>query len=420
MGKLVYIIIFMTSIQMSYSRQVIHLDSLYISARYNYPNLKKAGIYDEISSLNATNHAAGKLPQVMFNSQATYQSDVTGIDSNVPGLSIPTASKDQYKIYAEFLQPIWDGGISNAAVQLEKALLKTNLSQLEIELYQLNEQVAQLFFAVLASIKQEEALNAQKVMLLERLKITESGIRHGTAEKSAALLIQGEILNLTQGILQVQTIKSTSIQLLSLITGYPINNDASFTYNFHSDIDEEKISRPESDLFISRMMQLENQKNLLQKSRNPKIMAFGQAGVGKPGLNMLSNEFDPYFLTGIKLTWNPLDWKKTSRQKQVLNFQQEIVLAEEKTFERNLNILLLKQKEEINKIEKVLETDKQMVALRNEVTSATSSKLDNGIITTADFIREVQAETIAILNFELHKIQLNEAHEKYKLIKGNT
>src|SRR5690606_29365356 len=180
----------MMSFQMSYSRQVIHLDSLYKNARYNYPNLKQAGIYDEISKLNAANYAADKLPQVMFNSQASYQSDVTGIELEVPGLSIPAASKDQYKIYAEFLQPIWDGGISNAAVKLEEALLNINLSQLEVELYQLNEQVAQLFFAVLAATKQEEALNAQKATLLERLKTTESGIRHGTAEKSAALLIQ--------------------------------------------------------------------------------------------------------------------------------------------------------------------------------------------------------------------------------------
>src|SRR5690606_26733920 len=169
MKKLIYILFFMMSFQMSYSRQIIHLDSLYIGARNNYPNIKHAGIYIAISSLNESNHAVNKLPQVILNAQASYQSDVTGIEPGVPGLTIPAASKDQYKIYAEFLQPIWDGGISNAAVKLEEALLKTNLSQLDVELYQLNEQVAQLFFAVLAAIKQEEALNAQKTTLLERL-----------------------------------------------------------------------------------------------------------------------------------------------------------------------------------------------------------------------------------------------------------
>lgn len=418
MMKLGCILFLMLSFQLSYSRQVIFLDSLYVSARNTYPKLKQAGIYNEITRLKVSDHAAGKLPQMTLNSQVSYQSDVTGIKPDIPGISIPTASKDQYKVYADILQPIWDGGISNAAVKLEEALLNTSLNQLEVELHQMNEQVAQLFFAVLASGKQEEALNAQQEILLERLKAIESGIKQGIAEKTAALLIQGEILNLAQGILQAQNVKNSSIQVLSLLTGQTIDGNATFTYNSQPAKAEEKFSRPETQFFNSRLMQLENQKELVQKSRNPKLMAFGQAGIGRPGLNMLSNDFEPYFLTGIKLTWNPLDWKQTARQKQVISFQQEVVQTEEETFNRNLKVLLLKQKEEIKRLEKVLETDKQMVALRKEITAATASKLENNTITTADYIREVQAETIAILNLELHSIQLDEAHEKYKLIKG--
>ena len=37
---------------------------------------------------------------------------------------------------------------------------------------------------------------------------------------------------------------------------------------------------------------------ILQKQRNPKLFGFGQAGYGRPGMNMLSTKFDTYYLVG--------------------------------------------------------------------------------------------------------------------------
>ena len=128
-----------------------HLQDCYHWARENYPNLKQAEIWQEITSLKKENIKTNYLPQVTLNGQATYQSDVTKVDIAMPGISIPSVSKDQYKAYAEFRQTIWDGGISAANAELEDAILKSNLSQVEVELYKLNEQVAQAFFTVLAN-----------------------------------------------------------------------------------------------------------------------------------------------------------------------------------------------------------------------------------------------------------------------------
>ena len=59
-----------------------------------------------------------------------------------------------------------------------------------------------------------------------------------------------------------------------------------------------------------------------------------------------------------------------------------------------------------------------MVTLRSEIAKTSASKLENEIITTSDYIQDVQAETVSKLNIEIHQIQLNEAIEKYNLIKG--
>ena len=83
-------------------------------------------------------------------------------------------------------------------------------------------------------------------------------------------------------------------------------------------------------------------------------------------------------------------------------------------------MLLVRQKEQIDKLKKLLETDEKMVSLRSNIVRTSASKLENETITTSDYIQDVQAETISLLNAELHQIQLNEAKEKYLLIQGKS
>jgi outer membrane protein TolC len=405
-------------IQLAFSQQIFTLDECYIMARENYPNLDQAEILKDITGLNKENNNTNYLPQVSVNGQATYQSDVTKVDIPLPNISIPMVSKDQYKAYAEIRQAIWDGGLTAANEQLEDALLRSHLSELEVELYNLNEQVAQAFFTAMVVKKQAEVVKAQIKVLSEKLISVESAIRNGMTEKSTSLEIRAEILNLEQQKIQLDAANLAAIRMLSILTGENINEDATLIYNDQPALPGETLSRPEQLLFSNQIGQLETQMTLLEKSRNPKLFGFGQMGYGKPGLNMLNNEFDTYYLVGIGLSWNLFDWNKTSRQKEVLSLQQEMIQKQEDTFVRNIQLLLTQQEEQIRKMETMLKTDLEMVELRAEITKSASSKLENGSLTTSDYIRELQAETVAKLNQELHKIQLSEAREKYILIKG--
>ncbi len=396
----------------------ISLTDCYHWARENYPNLKQEKLWKEISKLKNANNNTNYLPQVMLNGQATYQSDVTSIGVSIPGVSIPSVAKDQYKAYAELKQSIWDGGITEANAKLEDVILQNNLSQVEVELYKLNEQISQAFFSALAADKQKEVLGLQKKTLQEKLKMVESGIKNQIMEKSSALALRAEILNLEQSELQLDATKETATQILSILTGKTVNKDSQFNYNIPQQNKQNELLRPELELFSAQRQQFETQENLLNKSRNPKIFGFGQAGYGRPGLNMLNNNFDTYYLVGAGISWNAFDWKKTNRQKQILQLQSQMVSHQEETFNQNINILLAQQNEQINKLKKLMETDTQMVKLRSEIALTSASKLENETITTSDYIQDVQAETIAKLNFELHQIQLNEATEKYNLIKG--
>ncbi len=406
--------------QLVFAQNEVALDDCYKWAKENYPNLKQSELWQEITSLKKENIKTNYLPQVTLNGQATYQSDVTKVNISVPGISLPSVSKDQYKAYAEFKQSIWDGGISEASAKLEDAVLQSNLSQLEVELYKLNDQVSQAFFTALAIEKQKDVLAAQKKVLQEKLKKIQSGIQNQVVEKSAALEIEAEILNIEQNETQLESGRKTALSMLSILTGKDIATNSKLNYKPAKTANFEGFQRPEEKLFTAQKSQLQTQSDLLSKSRNPKLFGFGQAGYGRPGLNMLNDKFDTYYLVGVGLSWNAFDWKKTNRQKQMLQLQSEMVSQQEETFNQNMELLLAQQNEQISKLKELLNSDSKMVTLRSEIAKTSASKLENETITTSDYIQDVQAETIAKLNIEIHQIQLNEAIEKYNLIKGKS
>lgn len=416
MRKLLYILIFIPF--GSYAQTGITLDSCYKWARNNYPNLRQSGYLEQISRLKMENIETSWLPSVVLNGQATYQSDVTGIKIPLPTISIPTVSKDQYKVYAEFRQTIWDGGLSKASGRLEEAILKSNLNQLEVEIYKLNEQVSSAYFAALLAGSQVDIIREQLKSIQESRKSLESGFMNGVVEKSSLLAIDAEILAIRQNEIQAKTIRSSSLAVLSFLTGKVFNDEIKLALVQKDSNVSNTSQRPELALFSSQRNQLRTQSDLLRKSRLPKIAGFGQLGYGRPGLNMLNNNFDSYYFVGLGISWNALDWKKTLRQQQILDLQDKSIMRQEETFMQSLNILGSQQREQIRKIESFAVSDNEIIRLRNEITKVSESKLRNGAVTTADYIRDLQAETVAKLNAELHRIQLIEAKERFLIING--
>ncbi len=402
----------------SVGQSTISLDDCYLWARENYPNLKQTALWHEINGLKKENMTTLRLPQLMVHGQATYQSDVPSIGISLPGLDIPSVSKDQYKVYAEVKQAIWDGGVSEATARLEDAVLQSTLSQLEVELYSLNEKVLQAFFTIMAMDQQKKVLAAQRVSLQEKLQAVQSGIENQMVERSAALALEAEILLLHQNETELEAGRRSALQTLSILTGRAIDDNMQPALPDPAVGADRFAGRPETGLFAMQTSQLESQLGLVDKNRNPKIFGFGQAGYGKPGLNMLSNESDSFCLAGIGFSWNPFDWKNSARQKQVIRLQQELIARQSETFNQQIALLLAQQNEQIKKLQELLETDARLVSLRSEIAQASFSKFENEAITASGYIRDVQAETIAKLHAEWHRIQLNEARERFQLIKG--
>src|SRR5690554_8123689 len=99
----------------------------------------------------------------------------------------------------------------------------------------------------------------------------------------------------------------------------------------------------------------------------PTIGAFAQGGYGKPGLNMFDNQFNPYFLGGVRLTWNFInlytlksDIRKIDLQKSAVNSRREIFL-------QILNIVIPQQQIEIEKYRKTMQDEEEVIRLHTQI-----------------------------------------------------
>ena len=412
------IILWLFSATFAYGQvSTVTLDDCYRLARENYPRLSDTRLQQEISNLKLKNIGTAWNPQLNLNGQATYQSEVTKVSVPIPNINIPSPAKDQYKVYLDVRQTIFDGGMTSAGSQVEKSALAADQQGLEVEFYGLHDRVNQLYFGLLLLSESENVLKLKSSVLDERIKVLESGYKNGTVASRDLDLLRAESLQTAQQIGEIYSERLANLGALGILTNQKLDEHTTLTEPVEA-VKGELITRPELKYFDLLGSKLDQNSQLLQKSRNPKVFGFGQAGYGRPGLNMLKNTFDPYYLVGVGLSWNILDWKQTGRSREMLEVQKQMIGSQRAAFDQNLSVSLLRAGEGIKKAEQLLKLDEELVVLRDNIAKHSASQLENGTITSADYIVDLNALTQASINKKSHKIQLYQAVVSYNTLVG--
>ncbi|RLD58535.1 MAG: TolC family protein [Bacteroidetes bacterium] len=412
----IYIICFAQTL-FAQSSDTLFLDDCYNKAVKNYPLYEQKDLYKSASKLRLKNYSTNYLPTLDFNAQATYQSDVPGIE--MPMMNISKVSKDQYRASIDLKQVIYDGGLTSSLKKIEKADFDVLENQLDVELYKLKEKVNNIYFYVLLLQENEKLLNTKINEIKERQKNVESSVKNGVLLESNIDVLEAALLKTNQQLIDVRAGEKAAFLMLQDYIKQPID-EKSILVLPKIEIDfNDSINRPENKLFDNQINKIDLTSKLISKKRNPKLIGFGQLGYGRPGLNMLSDDFDTYYIFGAKVSWNIWDWKNTGRQKDELSIQKNIINTQKQTFDNNINIVLDKEKCEIEKFEDLIETDKEIIKLRTKILKRSASKLENGVITSSDYLVDLNAETQSKINLKTHKIRLVQSKINYLTIKGN-
>lgn len=423
MKKTIILLFLFFTLFQSKAQDVLNLTDCYDLAINNYPLIQQKGLIKKYEENRLNQLGKRFLPTINLNLQASYQSDVTALSiddaiASSMGMQLPDLSKDQYKANLNIQQLIWDGGINREQKKIERLDTELKEQNLEVELYKIKDQINQLFFNNMLLEKQMKILSLGKENLLNNIKTLTHIIEQGMALNSELNILEAEVISIDQQLTELKHNRMAVLQMLGEYIGKEINPTQKFCYDeIILSLDNNTIERPEIKGFELSRLKLEANMARIEASKSPMISGSGQLGYGRPALNMLSNDFDPYYKVGINLSWNLWDNGQKKLNKSLLKINSEIIKTQQESFEHNIHIKNKQSTSNVQKLEEFLSQDKKIIELRTNIRATAESQLKKGSLTSTDYLTELNKETQSKLNFEYHKIQLalSKLNLKYNL-----
>ena len=413
-------LVFLAAASSLFAQQSLTIETCQQKARNNYPLIRQHGLIDLSEQYSISNIGKAWLPQIAFNAQATWQSDVVHIPAAFPDMNIPSLSKDQYRAAVDVSQTVWDGGATRSQRKITEAASEIDRQNVEINLYALRERVNQLFFGILTIDEQLKQLDILEKDLRTGVKLANAFLQNGTATPSDVDAVQVEILNTSQKQTELTAFRKAYVEMLSAMIGEAVDENTTLLKPQEIAINPQAgIARPEMMLFALQNELFDAQLGSIHARNMPRLSLFVQGGYGKPGLNMLSNRFEPFAMGGMRLNWNFGNLYSSKNDRDLLANNKNMTGVQQETFVFNTNLQLTQAWNEIQKAKELMQRDDEIINLRRRIKIAGESKYANGVYTINDLVKDINAESQSRQAKVLHEVQYLMSLYQYRTAAGD-
>lgn len=315
--------------------------------------------------------------------------------------------KDQYKMAIDLQQTLYDGGTIASKQAIARQEAKVQEAENQTKLYQVHHRVNEMYFALLLLNEQIKLNNNVKSLLLSSENKLAAMVKSGTAATSDLDNIKAERLSAEQQYTSLKAEQQMLQHILTTFCGIKVENVQKPT---PVSTDILTNNRPELQLFNSKLKLSEAQEKALNTRLHPTLALFAQGYYGYPGMNMFNDMIDHKWrlngIVGVKLSWNVGALYTRKNDKARLRLQRELIENERKVFLFNNSMEQIRQNSNINRFKTMMQTDKEIIALRTNVRKAAESKLLHGIIDVNSLLREINNENAAKVQWAIHEIDM--------------
>ena len=386
------------------------------AAEKNYPLIQQYGLIGKTTELTVSNIQKGWLPQVSASAQATYQSDVVSWPSEVKtmmngmGINMKGLKKDQYRVGIDVQQTIYDGGVIGSQKRIAHEQGKVQAAQNEVIIYNVRKRVNEMYFGLLLIDEQIKLNTDLQTLLAGNERKLESMTKRGTAAESDLQSVKAERLNAVQKGTELVSQKQMLQRMLSTFCGIEINNIQKPQVKSDGRNLATGNQRPELKALDAQISVLNAQEKALNAALMPKVGVFAQGFYGYPGLNMfedmMRHKWSLNGLVGARVTWTIGALYTRKNDKAKLQLQRDMTESSREVFLFNNNLEQIRQNENIERYQKLMAHDGEIISLRQAVRKAAESKLAHGIIDVNDLVREINQENAACVQQSVHEIEM--------------
>jgi len=395
------------------SLSVLKLEDAYTKLEERYPALKNADLVARINQQELEKIDISRKPMVFLKADGRWQSEAVNLESDGaplpfeidrPLVSVTASLEVQYKLL--------DGGYAKAKKQLLGAQLKTEQQALEVDKYQLKEQINMLILNTMLLRQQQSAMDISLEDLATRKKVLVAAVEEGYVLSSEVAKLEVKQLELQSAKENMAFKEKGLLKQLSFLIGEELAPEVEFNFPLLApNISQTDLDRPEQELFALQRESILAQSSLLNVHRKPTLGLYAQGGTGYPNpLNILDSDIAPYAVVGAQFSWKIIDWKQNKVDQELLRLKAQQINHAEETFEFNLERSKTAYLEESKRIQAQMAQDKKIMRLQKEILMQLAAQLDEGVITSSDYVIQVNAELAARQSLLIHQLELLQTH----------
>ncbi len=415
--------------QVAPDRDTLELPAVQEAALRGDPRGRQRELLRAASDLRLHVIGADRLPQLSLNGYASHQSDVTRPALGVPGLDLPELPKDRWQTTLDVQQRLYDGGEVGRRRAVERARHAEAQAAVDVSLYELRSEVNAAFYAAFLLDRQAREFDALVTDLEARLAAARARVEAGTALGRDAAEIEAERVRAGLRRDEARASRRAALAVLGDLIGAPMDTATVLVLP----TGEPERSRPADPAVLATLrrrpefeqlrrsrLRLEREVEATAAENRPRLFAFGQAGVGLPGLDQFRRSSDAFWQAGVRLEWRPWTGRSAGRRAAAFRLEQEVLETEAAALGRRLARAVATDLEDIARLEAALADDRRIVELRTEVERQARAQYDEGVITTPEYV-EVRTDVLeARLELERHRVELAQARSRYLTTLGIT
>lgn len=383
------------------------------AAEKNYPVIKRYDLIGRTTELTVSNLQKEWLPRITASAQATYQNAVAAWPESIKsvyqrmGLDMKGLKKDQYKVGIDVQQTLYDGGVISSQKRIARQEGKLQEAQNDVNQYQLRQRVNEMYFSLLLLNEQIRLNDDVKALLLSSEKKLAAMVKGGTAATSDYENVMAERLGAEQQNSSLKAQQQMLQRLLSVFCGMEVNH---LQKPKPAEVSTTTNNRPELSMFDSQIKLVEAKEKALNARLMPKLGLFAQGYYGYPGYNifedMMNRKWTLNGIVGIKMSWDLSAFYTHKNDRERLNMERKMAENAREVFLFNSRLDEIQHTEDVDRYQKMVQADEEIITLRTNVRKAAESKLAHGIIDVNSLLREINNENAAKAQQAIHEIDM--------------
>ncbi|MCC6930628.1 MAG: TolC family protein [Gemmatimonadaceae bacterium] len=400
----------------------LQLSALQDAAVQRDPRAGQRELLRDASALRLTTLDMERRPQLALNGSASHQSDVTQLLLKLPNATMPVLPKDRWQTTLDVSQLLYDGGSIAARQSVERARVAESAAAVDATLYRLRGEVNGAFFSAYLLQERAQEFDALLGDLDARLQLARARVINGAALPRDTSAIVAEQLRSRMARDEALSARRASVAVLERLTGRTIADGTILALpDYAADVDRTRSegrvdalrARPEFAQFARTRERIDREAALTNVENRPRVLAFGQGGVGRPGLNQFRTDPDGFWMAGVRVEWRPWTWRGAQRAAEGLRLQQRIVTTEERALAEQLARAVESDLADMQRVRDALASDAQLVTLRQSIEVQARAQFNEGAITGAEYVETRTDVVEATLQLQRHRAELAQAQARY-------